>query len=403
MISLLVTGTSSADALYQSLDTHPSVQSQYAKHKVSVSKIKEAEVSWFPNISVTTKLYRSRTTFNSTKSLDNKGGISLDGSLTIWEGYGLNDRIDRSRLDATIAALAIRNVKMSLWGRLSASKPTYVFNTKLEIAQSKALNRLNQALREVDKRIADGNAIEIDRITVVDAIDSMQRQLLQTRYDLEKAEATFNQLSAGQSIQDTIQQPKGSLKDLLQVAHQHNSEFIRKRMLTMVTEDDRRKLRAARLPKLELYTTLSREGSKYEDSGWSNYSSSAELGLKVVIPFSFDPRISAQIKTSQLQTNADLIEAEAQSRGMQDSLADYVATKDSAQRYIDQLNPLLSKAINRFSRELQSYKSGEENTSVGDVLSSVSEILGIYRNILTARREVENKTITAWVYIGKAP
>lgn len=399
VLSVSSVAYSFADALFDSLDTHERIQVAYLEYRITQSQLEEVRRSWFPTLSADISSFRERTSVGSSVSYDSIFEAEFNAELTVWEYYGLQDRVDRARVETMITSFSIEVEQFNLWSSLSILKAEHKRLSKLLDAQNKARQRLRSAQNAVSVKLEQGNATELDEDIVRDAILLLEEQQSQTLFDLDSIENRFAVLSGNQNIKDYVREPKGSLDFFMEEMLTRNPQIQRAKLARLLTEAERKRLRSQRLPVLSVYGrgTVTRLGTS------NTTRTSGEVGVKLSVPFSFNPVDIQKDRTEGLRLQRDTTSLALEYRNGADVLKEFDRKRSRSTQQLATLDKLLSRKIGRFPSTLDAYSSGELNVSIADVTADVTDILSTYNSMLTVQKSLDESYVSVWAQIGRTP
>ena len=398
---LALTSVSYADDLVKHLDTHPKIIVEYLKYDVEKSKIREAEVSWFPDINLTGNYLRQRTSLNNSINYDTKTNLTLSSEITLWSGYSYRDKVDKASLNANIAAMSIQIAKTNLWTSLSVAHVDYLTFKDILTAQNKALERLKIIKEAFLNKEQDGTTLQVQLDLINETIQNLEVQKAKTSLDTSNLKAKFK-IESHSGPFPSFGYPTGTSESLIKTSRNRNPQVIRVDLAKHLLSFEQKEINAKRLPTLSAYTDISGEFSKFEDYTFERDSTSAEVGLRVRIPFYYDPKNMSAYETADQQRDVDLANVASLLSTNKEIIETYLEHKKYFETYKSEINKNIDIYKTRFDKKLKQYKEGEE-LQIGDLTSIVTDILSTYISLKYAQRELDSKTVIVWAAIGNFP
>ena len=218
--------------LQQSLNYFPKVKEVELSVQMAEDKLKLTELNKYPDVTIDASYAyvqpKIQVPFGSTNfqfAPEHNVSGALNGAYTLFDFGRLKANIEKSKLELQSAHHVAAQLQNSLFSQVSQLYFQIVYAKKAIEIQNQVLTLLNENKAVVDAQLKNGNAIQLDVLTIQSKIDNESNRKIDLETNLQKLLNLLNYATGVKDIKEgqlSLTAKAYTLDEAMQVAINHN-------------------------------------------------------------------------------------------------------------------------------------------------------------------------------------
>jgi outer membrane protein TolC len=218
--------------LQQSLNYFPKVKEVELSVQMAEDKLKLTELNKYPDVTIDASYAyvqpKIQVPFGSTNfqfAPEHNVSGALNGAYTLFDFGRLKANIEKSKLELQSAHHVAAQLQNSLFSQVSQLYFQIVYAKKAIEIQNQVLTLLNENKAVVDAQLKNGNAIQLDVLTIQSKIDNETNRKIDLETNLQKLLNLLNYATGVKDIKEgqlSLTAKAYTLDEAMQVAINHN-------------------------------------------------------------------------------------------------------------------------------------------------------------------------------------
>ena len=218
--------------LQQSLNYFPKVKEVELSVQMAEDKLKLTELNKYPDVTIDASYAyvqpKIQVPFGSTNfqfAPEHNVSGALNGAYTLFDFGRLKANIEKSKLELQSAHHVAAQLQNSLFSQVSQLYFQIVYAKKAIEIQNQVLTLLNENKAVVDAQLKNGNAIQLDVLTIQSKIDNETNRKIDLETNLQKLLNLLNYATGVKDVKEgqlSLTAKAYTLDEAMQMAINHN-------------------------------------------------------------------------------------------------------------------------------------------------------------------------------------